>query len=71
MANSLSELSATYEKSIDVQQGVIDSTRKKLKEAYAEYNFKEVERLNSLLRILYDEKNELELSAYEIKKYLN
>ncbi len=71
MANSLSELSATYEKSIAVQQGVIDSTRKKLKEAYAEYNFKEVERLNSLLRILYDEKNELELSAYEIKKYLN
>lgn len=71
MANSLSELSVTYEKSIAVQQGVIDSTRKKLKEAYAEYNFKEVERLNSLLRILYDEKNELELSAYEIKKYLN
>ena len=71
MANSLSELSVTYEKSIAVQQGVIDSTRKKLKEAYAEYNFKEVERLNSLLRILYDEKNELEMSAYEIKKYLN
>lgn len=71
MANSLSELSATYEKSIAVQQEIIDKTRLKLKKASAEFNFKEIERLNSLLRILYDEKSELELSAYEMKKYLN
>ncbi|MBQ1243191.1 MAG: hypothetical protein II356_03950 [Clostridia bacterium] len=71
MTNSLSELSATYEKSIALQQEIIDKTRLKLKKASAEFNFKEIERLNSLLRILYDEKSELELSAYEMKKYLN
>ncbi len=71
MTNSLSELSATYEKSIALQQEIIDKTRLKLKKASAELNFKEIERLNSLLRILYDEKSELELSAYEMKKYLN
>lgn len=71
MTNSLSELSATYEKSIALQQEIIDKTRLRLKKASAEFNFKEIERLNSLLRILYDEKSELELSAYEMKKYLN
>ena len=71
MTNSLSELSATYEKSIALQQEIIDKTRLKLKKASAEFNFKEIERLNSLLRILYDEKSELELSAYELKNYLN
>ncbi len=71
MTNSLSELSATYEKSIALQQEIIDKTRLKLKKASAEFNFKEIERLNSLLRVLYDEKSELELSAYEMKKYLN
>lgn len=71
MANTLSELSKTYENCIAIQQETIDRNRQKLKKARAEFNFKEVERLNSLLRLLYDEKAELEISAYEIKKYLN
>ena len=59
MTNSLSELSATYEKSIALQQEIIDKTRLKLKKASAEFNFKEIERLNSLLRVLYDEKRSI------------
>ncbi len=71
MANSLSELSRTYENSLAVQQEIIERTRRKLKKARDEMNFKEVQRLNSLLKMLYDEKSDLEISSHELKKYLN
>lgn len=69
MGNTLRELGNTYENCIAVQQKVIDSYRKKLNEARKSYNWKEVQRLNSLLRVLYEEKTELERAAHDIDKY--
>lgn len=69
MPNTLRDLGNTYETCIAVQQQVIDNYRKKLNEARKNYNWKEVQRLNSLLRVLYDEKVELERVAHDIDKY--
>lgn len=69
MTNTLRDLGNTYEDCIIIQQQVIDSCRKKLNEARKNYNWKEVQRLNSLLRVLYDEKVELERAAHDIDKY--
>ena len=70
MRNSLTQLSSTYEECIRIQQRIIDSNRTKLKEAHKKYNMKEVQRLNSLLKVLYDEKAELENAVNEMTKYL-
>ena len=69
MTNTLRDLGNTYEDCIIVQRRVIDSYRKKLNEARKNYNWKEVQRLNALLRVLYDEKIELERAAHDIDKY--
>lgn len=71
MNNELRELSKTYEESISVQDKVIASYRKKLNEAHKKFNMKEVARLNSLIRVLYEERMELQLSAHQMKKYLS
>ncbi|MBQ4267445.1 MAG: hypothetical protein IJB93_04560 [Clostridia bacterium] len=71
MANSLSELSKTYEKSIALQQEIIERYRQRLNRAKTELNFKEMQRLNTLIKMLNDEKKDLEVSAYELKKYLS
>ncbi len=71
MENELRVLSKTYEECIDVQEKVIKSYLKKLKEARSKYNMKEIKRLNSLLRVLYDEKMELQMTAHQINKYLS
>lgn len=71
MENELRVLSKTYEECIAVQEKVIETYRKKLKEARSKYNMKEIQRLNSLLRVLYDEKMELQMTAHQIEKYLN
>lgn len=71
MANSLSELSKTYEKSIALQQEIIERYRQRLNRAKTELNFKEMQRLNALIKMLNDEKKDLEVSAYELKKYLS
>lgn len=71
MANSLSELSKTYEKSIALQQEIIERYRQRLNKAKTELNFKEMQRLNTLIKMLNDEKKDLEVSAYELKKYLS
>lgn len=71
MENELSSLSNTYEECIAVQEKVIANYRLKLNEARSKYNMKEIQRLNSLLRILYDEKMELQMTAHQIQKYLS
>ncbi len=71
MSNELRELSKTYEECISVQDKVIASYRKKLNEAHKKFNMKEVARLNSLIRVLYEERMELQLSAHQMKKYLS
>lgn len=71
MYNSLKELSNEYEDSIIVQLEVIESYRARLKVARDKANFKEIKRLNTMLRILYEEKSELEERAYQLKQYCN
>ena len=71
MSNELRELSKTYEECISVQDKVIAAYREKLKTARKEFNMKEVARLNSLIRVLYEEKMELQLSAHQMKRYLS
>lgn len=69
MGKTLRDLSNTYEDCIAVQEQVIERYRKQLREAHKSYNMKEVQRLNSLLRVLYDEKMELQMTAHEINRY--
>lgn len=71
MPLSFSQLSNEYDCAITNQKFVIGRYREKLNKAQKEKNFKEVKRLNSLLRILYEEKSELEERAVGIKEYIS
>ena len=65
------ELSIEYEASILIQKQVIGSYREKLNAAQERHDYKEIKRLNSLLKILYEEKSELEERAVGIKEYIS
>lgn len=69
MATSLKQLGEEYEKSIQIQTQVIKKNREKLNKARKSYNFKEVKRLNTLLKLLYEEKWEMEEKVVQIRKY--
>lgn len=69
MSLSLRELGLEYERSIKVQSDVIEKYRIKLTEARHACNFREVNRLNRLLKVLYDEKSELEELSNSLKNY--
>lgn len=69
--STLEQLCSEYEASIKVQKEVIKKNREKLLQAQKRHNFKEVQRLNTLLRVLYEEKWELEEKAVEMRKYLS
>lgn len=60
----------TYERSIATQTGVIERYRGERAAAQRCGNFSEVQRMNSILRILYEEKGELEESAAHLRRYL-
>ena len=66
---SLQELGKEYDESIKIQSAVIEKYRIKLNEARKNYNLREISRLNRLLKILYDEKSELEERAKGLKDY--
>ena len=66
---SLQQLGQEYERSLKVQSDVIEKYRKRLTEARHTCNFREVNRLNRLLKILYDEKSELEELSNSLKNY--
>lgn len=68
--SSMEQLQKDYENSIRIQQEVIDKNREKLNKARKQHNFKEIQRLNRLLKTLYDEKWELEEKAIDIRRYL-
>ena len=69
MDSDLYQLGLEYEKSIKIQSEVIEKYRIKLTEARRAYNFREVSRLNRLLKVLYDEKSELEELSNSLKHY--
>ena len=66
----MEQLYKEYENSVAVQSGIIEVNRIRLAAAKKSHDFKEVHRLNSLLKVLYEEKWELEERKREIRKYL-
>lgn len=69
MSLSLQELGKEYDESIKIQSAVIEKYRVRLNEARKSYNLREISRLNRLLKILYDEKSELEERAKGLRDY--
>ncbi len=71
MNSTLEQLYADYEASIRLQKEIIRKNRERLLLAQKKHNFKEIKRLNTLLKVLYEEKWELEEKAVEMRKYLS
>ena len=69
MNTTLEDLAKEYEDSIKIQQKAIDTNRKKLLLAQRKGSFNEIKRLTTLLRVLYDEKSELEENATRLRNY--
>ena len=63
MKSSIGALYRQYQHCIDVQKRVIALNRTRLRRAIDARNQAEVQRLNRVLRILYEEKSELEERA--------
>ena len=70
MNESFRALYAQYTHCIAVQKDVIARYRARLHRAQQSFNMAEVQRLNALLRILYEEKSELEERAVGLREYL-
>lgn len=68
--NSMGDLYLQYEHCIRVQKHVIARNRRRLRQALSTANASEVQRLNKVLRVLYEEKSELEERAQELREYL-
>lgn len=66
----MKELYNEYEKSLDIQKKVIKINLIRLKQAQTDCNYREVRRLRSVLRLLYEEKNELEEKSNQLKGYI-
>lgn len=71
MRTSLEELHAQYEFSIAKQKKTIEENRQKLKIAQKKRNLAEIARLNRLLRLLYEEKLEMEGAAISMREYFH
>ncbi len=70
MTISYTGLYEEYSRCIKVQKDVIAHYREKLSAARRKGDHKEIDRLEKMLYILYDEKCDLEESASNLKKYL-
>ena len=64
------DLYLQYEDCIRVQKRVIERNRSRLRLALRSCNASEVQRLNKVLRVLYEEKSELEERAQGLREYL-
>ncbi len=71
MNSTLKDLGLEYENSIRIQTEIIKKNRERLMQARKSHNCKEIKRLNTLLKTLYEEKWELEEKAVEIRKLLS
>lgn len=70
MNMTINELYQQYEKSIALQSEIIASCRRDLEKARKQRKNIQAAEINRLLRILYEEKNELMLNAHELRKYI-
>lgn len=66
----MEQLYKIYEHSLNVQTEALDCARLRLKDAVAHGKRGEIQHLKSLVRVLYEEKWELEEKKREIGKYL-
>jgi len=66
----MEELYKTYDNSVTVQKQVIAAANLKLRKAREAHNISEIKRLNTLLRVLYEEKWELEEKMRQLKSYI-
>ena len=71
MRTSLEELYSQYEHSIELQKKTIEENRNRLKQAHLRHNLGEVARLNKLLKLLYEEKLEMEGATISMREYFN
>ena len=70
MNMTINELYEQYERSIAVQSDIIASCRRDLDRARKERKNIQAAEISRILRMLYEEKNELMLNAHELKKYI-
>ncbi len=68
--HSFEMLVQDYAEAIAIQQRAINAVRKRLTAAQRGFDFKEIQKRNAQLRILYDEKAELQERAAELQKYV-
>ncbi len=66
----MGDLYLQYEHCLRVQRRVILRSRQRLQQALRAADAKEAERLNRVLRVLYEEKSELEERTQGLKAYL-
>ncbi|NLB36620.1 MAG: hypothetical protein GX824_04875 [Clostridiales bacterium] len=71
MCKSLSELSEEYFEGVKMQDELIAKYREKLRQARLNASREEEIRISRLLKILYDQRNELIDTAYHLKNYYN
>ncbi len=69
MSKSLCELSEEYFEGVKMQDELIAKYREKLKLARLKGSCEEEIRISRLLKILYDQRNELIETAYHLKNY--
>lgn len=69
MKTSLEELYKQYEKAIEKQKKTIEEYRILLKKAYTAKDQGEIARLNRYIRLLYEEKLEMEGHAIDMREY--
>ena len=70
MKLSYTDLYRQYEQGIAQQNIVIARNRLRLHRAMRDCNMLEVRRLNAVLRVLYEEKSELEERAEDLLSYM-
>lgn len=68
--HSYETLVQDYADAIAIQQRAINAVRKRLIVAQRGFDFKEIQKRNAQLRILYDEKAELQERAAELQNYV-
>lgn len=71
MTDTYEKMFNEYQQAIVFQTNIIKERREELSKAHQNNNRKEIKRLNSLLLVLYDEKNELEERAVGLRQYIS
>ena len=69
MEKSLTELSEDYFKAAEDIDSIIQKYRKELNAAYRANNFLKTYELKRKLKIFYDQKRDILITAYQLKNY--